>query len=81
MAERIAQNPAGQIDDQNLQDVDEAIDRVLVGLQTIQEKLPLVDANEQEDAARKKIMDIMETAINPYFADILEAFDVFEGTE
>jgi len=79
MANRLA---AEEVSDPNLEEVDQAIDAILTAIQVIEETLPKVAATTpEEEAAKKKIADTFETAINPYFADVLAAMEVFGGED
>ena len=62
-----------------LNEIDSAIDIMIGAIETIEENIDLVDAqNPVEKSALAKIKDIFETAINPYLADAIEEMEKFE---
>ena len=69
-------------DDEALLNVDQAFDAILAAVNVIDDNLPNVKANTvPEKAARDAIADLMETAIKPYFADMLKAMQTFDSAE
>jgi len=79
MVTRIA---ADEGSDPALEEIDKAIDAILLSIQVIEETLPKVAASTpQEEEAKRKIGDLFDTAINPYFADVMEAMQVFGGED
>lgn len=77
--ERVQVSPS---DDEALSNVDQAFDAILAAINVIDENLPNVKADTvPERAARDAMADIMETAIRPYFADMLKAMQAFETKE
>lgn len=74
--ERIAASPE---DDEALVLVDQAFDSILASIRVIDENMPKIKiSGVPQQAAKDAIVDIMETAIHPYFADILKAMQTFE---
>lgn len=68
----------GEDEDVALSNVDQALDKILAALLVIDENLPAIKtASVPEKAAVDAIKDLMETAIHPYFADVLKAMQVF----
>ena len=79
IANRIA---ADNESDPALEEVDKAIDAILLSIQAIEEELPKVAASTPaEREAKEKIANLFETAINPYFADVMESMQVFGGED
>lgn len=77
IAKRVA---ASESEDPALAEVEKAIDHILFGVQTVEEQLPNAKAEtKEEEAAKKKLMDLFETAINPYVADAIEALNELTG--
>lgn len=77
--ERVEVSPS---DDEALSNVDQAFDAILAAISVINDNLPNVKTDTvPEKAARDAMADIMETAIEPYFADMLKAMQTFETKE
>jgi len=77
MAKKIAED-----NDENLVIVDQAVDSIIAAIQTLDETLPNVDAdNDKQKNAIKKVTDLLETAIVPYMGDIVSELEVFEAEE
>ena len=77
MAKRIAED-----NDENLVIVDQAVDSIIAAIQTLDETLSMVEAdNDEQKNAIVKVQDLLDTAIVPYMGDIVKALDVFEGEE
>ena len=75
-SEKIAASPE---DDEALVLVDQAFDSILASIRVIDENMPKIKTNGvPQQAARDAIVDIMETAIHPYFSDVLKAMQSFE---
>jgi len=67
-------------EDKSLDSVEKAIDYILYGIQTIEENLPSVKADTQDElSAKDKLTDLFETAINPYVADAIENLNILSG--
>jgi hypothetical protein len=65
-------------EDDALANIDMALDTVLAAFKVIDENLSRVKVEGvPEKAARDAIRDLMDTAISPYFADILKAMQIF----
>ena len=62
-----------------LNEIDSAIDVMITASQTIEENVKNIDTqNENEKKAVANIIEIIETAINPYLANIIEEMEKFE---
>jgi len=81
IAKRVAaKNEEG--DSPALQAVDEAIDSILIGVRTIEEQMPNVETTTpEEEAAKKEVIDLIQTAINPYMLDMIENMDKLDAGE
>lgn len=84
MAENIAASErvaaASPDDDEALANVDQAFDVILAAVKVIDENLPNVKVDGvPQQAAKDAVAELMDTAIRPYLADILQAMQVFEG--
>jgi len=76
MANKVAQ---GEIDDEPLSMVDQAVDLMIASVKVIEENLPKVKAdNVPQQAALDTVKELMDEAIMPYLADIAKAMQVFE---
>ena len=67
-----------------IEELDMGIDSIINGIEQMQagfKKLDGVDMDESERAVIDKVKDIVETAIAPYMADIVEELDKLEGVE
>ena len=73
--ERVAASPD---DDEALANVDQALDAMLAAVAVLDDNLPnlKIDGVPQQ-AARDAVIDLMETAVKPYLADILKAMQTF----
>ena len=80
MTERVA---AGKGDvDEALNAVDEGIDIIISAIELISENLPKVMTNTPEEtSAKESIQEILDTAVAPYTADIIEKLEIFEKEE
>jgi len=84
MADKVADDVtspsvAPKSDNPALDMIDDELDKILFSIKAIEDALPGVEtANADQEKAKAKIQDLFETAINPYIADVLEAFNVFE---
>ena len=79
--ERMA-NKIAEENDENLVIVDQAVDSIIAAIQTLDETLPNVDAdNDEQKNAIVKIQELLDTAIVPYMGDIVKELDVFEAQE
>ena len=75
MAQRIAEDAA----DEPLVQSDQAVDLIIAGVQGLAEWLPKIDATTPEQkAAKAKAIDLVETALAPYAAELAKAFDAFD---
>lgn len=81
MINRVAGTPPEVTpEEESLLKIDTAFDRILNSISDVGENLPkIVPQNNDETVAVNKMREIFETAINPYFADVLEAWRIFEG--
>jgi predicted RNase H-like HicB family nuclease len=81
MADRVAKSvKAGPDNDEAFVNVDGALDAMIAAVQAINENLPHVKtSNVPQKAAVDAVKDLMETAIEPYLADIVQAMEVFGG--
>ena len=67
-------------DDEALANVDQAFDLILASIRVIDENLPNIKIDGvPQKAAVDAVSDLMETAIRPYFADVLKAMQAFGG--
>jgi len=65
-----------------LVDLDMAVDQLIAAVQTIGENLPKTQPNTPEqEAALKRIKELMETGVAPYVFDVVKAMQAFEGLE
>ena len=81
IANRVAAKNA-EDDSSALQAVDEAIDNILIGVRTIEEQMPNVETTTPaEEAAKKEVIDLVQTAINPYMLDMIDNMDKFDAGE
>ena len=67
-----------------IEELDMGIDAIINGIEQMQagfKKLDGVEMDESERAVINKAKDLIETAIAPYMADIVEELDKLEGAE
>ena len=65
-------------EDVALSNVDQALDTMLMSIGVIMENLPKIKTDSvPEKASVDAISDLMNTAISPYFADILKYMAIF----
>ena len=77
MAERISRKIIGE--NSALENVDEAIDIMIASIQVLDENLPLVSTDTvPQKASIDATKSIVDEAIKPYLADIINALEVFE---
>ena len=73
--ERVAASPE---DDEALANVDQALDAMVAAVSVLDDNLPNVKTDGvPQQAARDAVVDLVETAIKPYLADVLKAMQVF----
>ena len=75
--------PIEQGDSSNpLVNIDSAADNIVAGIITIQENLPHLDlqGNDQRRAVAK-IKELLDNSLSPYVADLLKLLDTFETDE
>lgn len=73
--ERVA---ASADDDEALANCDQALDAMLAAVAVLDDNLPNVKTDGvPQQAARDAVIDLMNTAIKPYLADILKAMQTF----
>jgi len=59
--------------------LDSAVDSLVASIQEMSEVLPLVKSlTPQQKSAIDKVQDIIDTALSPYTADIIEVLEIFE---
>jgi len=74
-------NPIVGGDDDALNNIDQSLDNILVGLVALRDNIDSVEtANDAEKRAVKNIKEILETAMEPYFADMLKEMQIFEDS-
>ena len=77
---KMADKLAADENNEPLIQVDMAVDQIIDAIQAISEQLPKVETQTpEEEAAKKTINDLVETAITPYMVDIAKELDKFEG--
>jgi hypothetical protein len=68
----------GADDDMALANVDQALDTVLAAIGVLDDNLPKIKTdNVPQKAAVDAVQDLLDTAIKPYFADMLKAMQIF----
>jgi soluble cytochrome b562 len=76
--ERMASKIAAEQTDDAHSNVDQALDAMVAAFQTIQENLPHVKTeNVPQRAALDNIQELMDEAIGPYLADIVQFMQAF----
>ena len=77
MADKIAAE-----DDLALNNVETAVDNIIVGIKTIDDNLDEIQATTPEEKkAVESIRELIDTAVAPYTADIMKALEVFDEGE
>lgn len=65
-------------ENENISNIDMAIDNILASFKVINSNLEEINVDSiPEKAAVDAIKDLMDTAIMPYFSDVLKAMQVF----
>ena len=65
-------------DDEALSNVDQALDAMMASIKVLNDNLSLIKVeNVPQKAAVDNVQDLLDSAITPYFADILKAMQVF----
>jgi hypothetical protein len=80
MASRVARKVIGETEsDESLRNVDEAVDNIVASLIAIEENLPAIKADTvHQKAALDRIDELMNKAVVPYFADVVNALKAFD---
>ena len=65
-------------DDEALSNVDQALDAMMAAIKVLQDNLPQIKVeNVPQKAAVDTVQDLLDTAIVPYYSDVLKAMQVF----
>jgi hypothetical protein len=81
MAGRIARRVTAETEsDVALKNIDEAVDNIIASIIAIEENLPEIKADTvSQKAALDAVKELMDEAVNPYFADVVKALQVFDA--
>jgi hypothetical protein len=75
---RMANRIAADEDDMPLKNVDEAVDNIIAALIVLDENIPLVETdNVPQRAAIDNVQELLDEAVKPYMADIVQALEIF----
>lgn len=79
IANRVAKRVMAEERDEALENVDDAVDSIIAALISLDENLPLVKTdNVPQKAAVDSVQKLLDEAVKPYFADAVQALQVFE---
>lgn len=78
MAGRVAKKIIAE-DDEALTNVDQAVDAIIASIMALEENLPNIKTETvAEKAAVDEVVDLLNEAVKPYFADAVKALKVFD---